>query len=69
MPKTSEAPEVKDFWPISLVGSVYKIIAKVVANRLRMVLEKIISESHNAFVKGRPILDFVLVANECLYSN
>ena len=29
--------EVKDFWPISLVGGIYKIISKVLANRLRRV--------------------------------
>jgi len=61
-------PNLKDFWPISLVSGVYKIIAKVIANRLRRVVEKIISNPQNAFVKGRQILDSVLIANECLDS-
>jgi hypothetical protein len=68
IPKNHGADELKDFRPISLVGGMYKIIAKLLANRLKVVLGKIISPSQSAFVKGRQILDSVLITNECLDS-
>jgi hypothetical protein len=68
IPKKQNASNICDFRPISLIGSVYKLLAKVLANRLRMVLDGFISESQNAFVGGRKILDSVLIANECLDS-
>jgi hypothetical protein len=68
IPKKINAVNIRDFRPISLIGGVYKMLAKVLANRLALVLDGIISESQNSFVGGRKILDSVLIANECLDS-
>jgi hypothetical protein len=57
--------ETRDFRPISLIGSVYKILAKVLASRLQPIVGTLISNNQNTFIGGRQILDSVLIANEC----
>jgi hypothetical protein len=64
IPKVDSPQRLNDFRPISLVGSLYKILAKLLANRLRMVIGSVISETQTAFVKDRQILDGILIANE-----
>ncbi|RVW18300.1 Transposon TX1 uncharacterized 149 kDa protein [Vitis vinifera] len=54
----------EDKSPISLLGGVYKLLAKVLSNRIKGVLDKVVSPDQNAFVKGRQILDASLIANE-----
>ena len=57
IPKKEGTKDLKDFRSISLVGSFFKLLAKVLANRLKKVVGKIVSKSQNAFVEGRQILD------------
>ena len=64
IPKVESLQRLNDFRPISLVGSMYKILAKVLANRLRSIIGSVISDSQSSFVKGQQILDGILVANE-----
>ena len=66
IPKIPDAKLVKDFRPISLIGSFYKIIAKILANRLVMVLGDIVNEVQSAFVADRQILDGPFILNEVL---
>jgi hypothetical protein len=47
-----------------LIGSIYKVLANVLSNRLRCFIESVISESQSAFVHGRQILNGILIANE-----
>ena len=49
------AVEIKDFRPINLVCGIYKIILKVLANLFQRVAHGLISDSQNAFMKGRQI--------------
>jgi hypothetical protein len=47
------AGDLKDFQPIGLMSGIYIIISKVLANRLKIVMEKISSKFQNAFIRGR----------------
>ena len=66
IPKKEGVEDLKDFRPISLVGGLYKWLTKVLANRLKGVLAKVISMTQNAFVEGRQIMDAVLIVNEAI---
>ncbi|KAJ9689707.1 hypothetical protein PVL29_012417 [Vitis rotundifolia] len=64
IPKKGGAEDLGEFRPINLLGGLYKLMAKVLANRLKMVLDKLVSADQNAFVRGRQILDASLIANK-----
>jgi len=66
IPKVSSPQRLNDFRPISLVGCMYKVLAKILANRLRTVIGSVVSDAQSAFVKGKQILDGILVANEAV---
>nr|GFA09992.1 cysteine-rich receptor-like protein kinase [Tanacetum cinerariifolium] len=66
IPKILDAKMVKDFRPISLIGSLYKIIAKILANRSVTVLGDVINEIQSTFVADRQILNGPFILNEVL---
>lgn len=66
IPKVPSPQRLGDFRPISLLGSLYKLISKVLAGRLGEVMDSIISPSQSAFVKKRHIADEVVVINEVI---
>ena len=64
IPKVDSPQKLNNFRPISLVGSLYKILAKLLVNRLWGIIGFVVSESRSTFVKNRQILDGILIANE-----
>ncbi|RVW40043.1 Transposon TX1 uncharacterized 149 kDa protein [Vitis vinifera] len=68
LPKKGGAEDMGDYRPISLLGGLYKLLTKVLANRLKKVIGNVVSSDQNAFIKGRQILDASLIANEVIDS-
>ncbi|GJV18221.1 RNA-directed DNA polymerase, eukaryota, reverse transcriptase zinc-binding domain protein [Tanacetum coccineum] len=66
IPKVNNPNLITDFRLISLIGINYKIIAKILANRLSKVIDKIVSKEQSAFIAGRQILDGPVILSEII---
>ncbi|GKV12724.1 hypothetical protein SLEP1_g23841 [Rubroshorea leprosula] len=66
IPKLENPQRIEEFRPISLIHSMYKIIAKLLANRLRQVMDHLIREQQMAFLSDRQLCEVVVIANEVL---
>nr|GEY45689.1 RNA-directed DNA polymerase, eukaryota [Tanacetum cinerariifolium] len=66
IPKVHDPKYVSDFWPICLIGCLYKFVTKVLASRLTVVISDIVSDVQSAFIPNRQILDGPFIINEVL---
>ena len=67
IPKKNNPQRITDFRPISLSNVVTRIVSKLLANHLKMVLPNVIFDSQSAFVLGRLIIDNTTVAFKMLH--
>lgn len=68
IPKKPKCYSFNDYIPILLCNTIYKVVAKFLVNRLKLVLGKIISIEHNGFVPGWEIIDNILCINEAIHT-
>ena len=66
IPKVADPRFLNDYRPISLIGCMYKIVAKLLANRMKKVMALIVDETQYAFIEARHLLHSVLIANEVI---
>ena len=68
IPKVNHPESLNQFQPISLCNVRYKIITKVVANRLKNIMAKLVGPMQSSFLPGRHITDNIVIAQEVIHS-
>lgn len=67
IPKKQNPETMADLRPIALCNVVYKVVSKALANRLKHILNGVISESQSAFIPGRLISDNIMISYEVMH--
>jgi len=66
IPKSGDRAKLSNWRPITMLGSTYKVLAKVLAGRIKAALTHIIRPNQTGFVEGRSIIDNTFMAEEAL---
>lgn len=69
IPKEKGANTFSRFRPISLCNIGYKVITKVITNRLKRILPKIIPDNQGGFIQGRQLVDNFVLVQEAIHSS
>ena len=69
IPKKTKSEKLVDLRPIYLYNIIYKIIVKVLANRLKHVLPSVILDNQSVFIPRRMITDNIMIGHECSLLN
>lgn len=68
IPKVEQVCNIRDFRPISLCNVAYKVITKILAQRLRVVMGALVNPCQSSFIPNRQSRDNIIVAQEVFHS-
>lgn len=66
IPKLKQTHNINNYRPINVVGCIYKIISKVLANRVKLVIGQVVDKTQTSFIEGRSIFHGILTATEVI---
>ncbi|GKC60581.1 protein LAZ1 [Tanacetum coccineum] len=68
LPKVPTPTRINDYRPISCCNVIYKVISKLITNRIKEGLQDIVSDNQSAFVPGHSISDNILITQELMHN-
>ncbi|XP_021984670.1 uncharacterized protein LOC110880455 [Helianthus annuus] len=66
IPKTNNPQVISNFRPINLIGCISKVVTKILASRLKKVMDFLVSDVQTTYIEGRSILEGPLIINEII---